>query len=52
MRMPSPLRPTVAATAPPMPIGANFITIPTNLNITSARLSQNDSMTVFAGPCT
>ena len=35
-----------------MPNGANFITMPTNLNITSLRLSQTVSMNVFAGPCT
>ena len=35
-----------------MPIGANFITIATNRNITSLRLSQNDSMNACAGPAT
>jgi hypothetical protein len=29
--------------------GASFITIPTNLNITSLRLSQHESMNVFRG---
>ena len=38
--------------AAPIPNGANFITMPTNLNITSLRLSQNDSITAFPGPCT
>ena len=49
---PNPLLPTVTAMAAPMPNGANFITIPTNLNITSLRLSHAVSMNVFAGPCT
>ena len=35
-----------------MPNGANAMTMPTNLNITSESDSQNFSMTSFAGPCT
>ena len=46
-----PLWPTVTAIAAPMPNGANFITMPTNLNITSVRLSQNaEHELLAAGP--
>jgi hypothetical protein len=48
-----PLCPTVAAIAAPIPTGANAITIATNLNMTSLKLSQNPSMIFFgaAGVC-
>jgi len=49
---PSPFRPTVAATAAPTPTGANRMTIATSRNMTSLRLSQNDSMTARAAPLT
>src|SRR5690349_3926838 len=48
-RTPIPLCPTVTAMAAPMPNGANDITMPTNLNITSPRLSANPRITFF-GP--
>ncbi len=44
--------PTVKAMAAPTPIGANFMTIPVNLNITSATPAQNPTMTSFGLPLT
>jgi len=49
---PRPPCPTVAAIAAPIPIGANFITSPVNLNMTSATPSQNPSMTSLGRPFT
>ena len=44
--------PTVNASAAATPNGANFITTPVNLNITSANASQNPSIVSFARPRT
>ncbi len=47
-----PLWLTVTAMAAPMPIGANRMTIPTNLNITSASPSANPSIASLGRPRT
>ena len=47
-----PLVPTVTAIAAPMPNGANAITMPTNLNMTSASDSQNSIITCLGRPLT
>ncbi len=44
--------PTVNASAAATPNGANFMTTPVNLNITSATASQNPSIVSFARPRT
>ena len=49
---PIPLCPTVYATAAPMPMGANFITMPVNLNIISASDSQKPSIASLERPLT
>ena len=51
-RTPSPFFPMVTPSAAAMPIGANFMTRPVNLNITCARASQTSSMTSFGRPFT
>jgi hypothetical protein len=38
--------------AAPIPIGANFMTMPVNLNIVSARPSANPSITSLGRPFT
>ncbi len=45
-----PLVPTVTAIAAPMPMGANAITSPVNLNITWDKPSQNESIVLLAVP--
>ena len=47
-----PTLPTVNASAAPMPKGANFMTTPVNLNITSASASQKPSMVSLGRPRT